>query len=94
MEIWTNPRSWYESNPTLGVVKKLEYLEEQVELAKKSKADRIFVLSKDFNIKQNSTESWLNIEDYTYKAVYDIEDMRGAIALGMVDLAGQQIVLR
>lgn len=87
MEIWTNPRSWYKSNPTLGVVKKLEYLEEQVELAKKSKADRIFVLSKDFNIKQNSTESWLNIEDYTYKAVYDIEDMRGAIALGMVDLA-------
>lgn len=87
MEIWTNPKSWYKSNPTLGMVKKLEYLEEQVELAKKSKADRIFVLSKDFNIKQNGTESWLNIEDYTYKAVYDIEDMRGAIALGMVDLA-------
>lgn len=86
-EIWQNRRSWIKSNPTLGIVKKWEYLDEQVDVARKSKADRIFVLSKDFNIKQNSNESWLNIEDYEYTAVYDLEDFRGAYCLGAVDLS-------
>ena len=86
-EIFQNPRSWQKSNPTLGIVKRWDYLEEQVDLAKKSKADRIFVLSKDFNIKQSSVESWLNVEDYTYEAKYDLDDFRGCFCLGHVDLA-------
>lgn len=86
-EIFQNPRSWAKSNPSLGIVKQVSYLEEQVDLAKKSKTDRIFVLNKDFNIKQNAVESWLNIEDYTYDAKYDIEQFRGAFILGHVDLA-------
>ena len=87
LEVFQNPRSWAKSNPTLGIVKRLDYLEEQVELAKKSKADRIFVLSKDFNLKQNGVESWLNLEDFTYSAKYDLEDLRGGFCLGHVDLA-------
>ena len=86
-EIFQNPKSWIKSNPTLGVIKKREYLEEQIELAKKRKADRIFVLSKDFNFKQNSVESWLNIEDYTYEARFNIDDLSGGYCLGHVDLA-------
>jgi phage terminase large subunit-like protein len=86
-EVFQNPKSWQKSNPTLGVVKQLDYLKEQVDLAKKSKADRIFVLSKDFNIKQNGVESWLNLEDFTYPATYDLEDLRGGFCLGHVDLA-------
>lgn len=86
-EIFTNPKSWMKSNPSLGKIKKISYLEEQVDLAKRSKADRIYVLSKDFNIKQNSAESWLNLEDYTYPATYDIEELRGSYCLGHVDLA-------
>lgn len=86
-EIFQNPKSWVKSNPTLGIVKKWDYLAAQVDLAKKSKAERIFVFSKDFNIKQNGVESWLNIEDYSYSAKYDLEDLRGAYCLGHVDLA-------
>lgn len=86
-EIWQNRASWVKSNPSLGIVKKWSYLDEQVDIAKNSKADRIFVLCKDFNIKQNSAQSWLNIEDYDYKAVYDLEDFRGCICLGAVDLS-------
>lgn len=86
-EVWQDPSSWVKSNPTLGIVKKWDYLNEQIDLARKSKADRIFVLAKDFNIKQNAVESWLNLEDYDYKAVYDLEEMRGAICLGAVDLS-------
>lgn len=86
-EIWQDRNSWAKSNPTLGIVKKWSYLDEQIDIAKTSKADRIFVLSKDFNIKQNAAESWLNIEDYDYTAVYDLEDFRGCVCLGAVDLS-------
>lgn len=89
-EVWTGNRKnrlWEKSNPTLGMVKKWEYLEEQVDIAKNSKADRIFVLSKDFNIKQNGAESWLNLEDYDYEAVYNLEEFRGCICMGAVDLS-------
>ena len=86
-EIFTNERSWMKSNPTVGVIKKVDYLREQLDLAKQSKTDRIYVLTKDFNIKQNGVASWLNLEDYDYKATYDIEDFRGAFCIGHVDLA-------
>lgn len=89
-EIWLGNRQnrlWMKSNPTLGVVKKWDYLEEQVATARKSKADRIFVLSKDFNIKQNAAEAWLNLEDYMYECRYDLRDFKGSFAIGAVDLA-------
>jgi phage terminase large subunit-like protein len=86
-EVFQSERSWQKSNPTLGIVKRYDYLREQVDLAKKSKADRIFVLSKDFNFKQNGVENWLNIEDYSYSSTFDIEELRGGFILGHVDLA-------
>ena len=90
LEVWQGNREnrlWMKSNPTLGIVKKWEYLEEQIDIARKSKADRIFVLSKDFNIKQNGGEAWLNLEDYDYEAVYNLEDFRGCICLGATDMS-------
>lgn len=86
-EIWSNEKTWEKSNPSLGIVKKWDYLRTQIDQAKKSKADRVFVLSKDFNFKQNNAQAWLNVEDYKYSAVYDIEQFRGALCLGAVDLS-------
>lgn len=86
-EIWQNRKSWAKSNPTLGTVKKWSYLDEQVDAAKNSKADRIFVLAKDFNIKQSTAQAWLKLEDYDYKATYDVEELRGSYCLGAVDLS-------
>ena len=90
LEIWNGNREnrlWMKSNPSLGTVKKWEYLEEQVAVAKDSKADRIFVLSKDFNVKQNAAESWLNLEDFNYDSEFNPADFKGCFALGAVDLA-------
>lgn len=90
LEVWTGNREnrlWMKSNPTLGTVKKWEYMEEQVAAARKSKADRIFVLSKDFNIKTSQAVAWLNLEDFSYECRLDPEDFRGCVALGAVDLA-------
>lgn len=86
-EIWQDERTWEKSNPSLGIVKKWDYLRTQIAQARKSTADRIFVLSKDFNFKQNSVKSWLNIEEYAYPATYDIADFHGAVGLGGVDMS-------
>lgn len=86
-EVWQDERTWVKSNPSLGIVKKWDYLREQIDLARKSKADRMFVLSKDFNFKQSNSQAWLMEEDYTYSATYNLEDFRGSFCLGAVDLA-------
>lgn len=86
-EVWTNPASWAKSNPSLGMVKQTSYLEEQLQLAKYSKQDRMFVLAKDFNIKQNAAQSWLNLEDYDYEATFNPEDFAGCMYVGGVDMS-------
>ena len=89
-EVWNGCRDnklWEKSNPTLGIVKQYSYLEQQVDIAKTSKADRSFVLAKDFNIKQSNSTAWLLREDYDYEAVFDIEDFRNCLCLGAVDIA-------
>lgn len=86
-EVWQNPQSWYKSNPTLGIVKKWDYLYEQIDLARKSKSDRMFVLSKDFNFKQSNAQAWLQESDYKYVSKFELEDFKNAICLGAVDLA-------
>lgn len=86
-EVWQDEKTWQKSNPSLGIIKKWDYLREQIDQARKSKADRIFVLSKDFNFKQNSAQAWLNLEDYAYDNSYSLEDFRGALCLGAVDMS-------
>lgn len=91
-EVWDTDgngisRLWEKSNPSIGRIKKWSYLRDRVDEARKSKSDRIFVLCKDFNFKQNSAESWLNFEDYTYEATFDPEDFRSALILGAVDMS-------
>lgn len=86
-EVWQDPNSWYKSNPTLGVIKRWDYLQEQVDLARRSKPDRMFTLSKDFNFKVTNSEAWLMPEILDYNNRYSIDDLRGTIALGAIDLA-------
>jgi len=86
-EVWQDETTWQKSNPTLGIVKKWDYLREQIDRARRSKADRMFVLAKDFNIKVSNSQQWLMEEDFTYPATFDVEDFRNSFALGAVDLA-------
>lgn len=86
-EVWEDRSSWVKSNPTLGVVKQWSYLDDEIALAKYDKAARMFTLAKDFNIKQSNAQAWLMAEDYTYPATFDLEEFRGSICLGAVDLS-------
>lgn len=93
-EVWEvnedgiNP-AWQKANPTLPYgVKKWSYLRDQVNEARKSKAKRAFVLSKDFNFKVSNSTAWLDASDYRdIVEVFDLEQFRGAWAIGAVDLS-------
>lgn len=86
-EIWQDEKSWEKSNPTIGQVKRWDYLREQVDAARRSKADRMFTLSKDFNFKVSNSEAWLMGEMLEYSRVFNLDDFKGSIVLGAVDLA-------
>lgn len=86
-EVWNDPQSWYKSNPTLGVIKRWDYMQEQVDAARRSKTDRMFTLSKDFNFKVSNSEAWLMGELLEYSRVFNVDEFKGSIALGAVDLA-------
>lgn len=93
-EVWEvnedgiNP-AWQKANPTLIYgVKKWGYLRDQVNEARKSKAKRAFVLSKDFNFKVANALAWLETSDIEAAVeVFDLEEFRGAWAIGAVDLS-------
>jgi phage terminase large subunit-like protein len=86
-EIWQDERSWQKSNPSLGPIKRHAYIRDQLRKAQQDKAERLFTLAKDFNIKQNNAEAWLLEAEYLNEATLSIEDFRGAVAIGGVDLS-------
>ena len=91
-EVWEtdengiNP-NWQKANPSVGKIKKWSYLRDRVDEARRSKADRAFVLSKDFNFKVSNSTAWLEKSDYDYVSEFDLEEFRGAFCLGAVDLS-------
>ncbi|WP_375104936.1 terminase large subunit [Paenibacillus sp. RS8] len=88
-EVWQDERTWMKSNPGLGTIKKWSFLRGMMEESKTNKATRIFVLAKDFNIKQNNAASWLTMNDIVNAKdqAFDLEEMRGRVAIGGVDLS-------
>lgn len=91
-EVWDTDesgvsRAWEKSNPSIGSVKKWSYLKDRVDEARKSESKRAFVLAKDFNFKVSSASSWLAADALEDDARFDLEEFRGALALGGVDLA-------
>lgn len=87
-EIWQDEQSWYKSNPSLGAIKKWDYLQKEIAKSKVDKSTRMHTLCKDFNIKQNNAQAWLMYEDYSYeKEPFNLEDFRGSFCLGAVDLS-------
>lgn len=86
-EVWQKRESWTKANPNLGVSKKWSYLDELVNTAKSDPETRAFMLAKDFNIKQNSTIAWMNIEDIFNEDTFNLEDFKNAYYMGGNDFA-------
>lgn len=80
-------KAWQKANPSIGVVKKWTFLRDEVDNARNSKSDRMFLLSKDFNFKVSNSSAWLDRKDYDYEASFNIEDFKNCMCIGAVDLS-------
>lgn len=86
-EVWQDESLWYKSNPGLGTIKKFSFLRKMVEKARTDSSTKAFVLAKDFNIKQNNAQAWLQEEDIKNDLVFDVEELRGCFGIGGADLS-------
>lgn len=86
-EIWQDESSHVKSNPGLGIIKKRSFIKGMLEEARTSRPTRVFVLSKDFNIKQNNSCAWLMTDDIVNETTFKLEDFRNCFAIGAGDLS-------
>ena len=84
---WTNPDKWIKANPGLGPIKSVKTLTDNVEKAKNDLAFRPTVLTKDFNLKNVSADTWLTWEQLDNEETFEIEDVVNTYAIGGCDLS-------
>ena len=86
-EVWQDEKSWYKSNPGLGVIKKKSFLRKMIEEAKTSTSKRAFVLAKDFNIKQNNANAWLQEGEIINLTIFEADKFKNCYYIGAVDIS-------
>lgn len=59
---WDKEEAWIKANPGLGTVKSVDYLRQMVQKAKDDPTFKPTVMTKDFNMKENSATAWLRWE--------------------------------
>lgn len=84
---WSDPSKWKKANPGLGTIKKIDQLQTKVNKAKANPMLVKNLLTKDFNIRETSLESWLSFEEINCMDTFDIEELRDCYAIGGVDLS-------
>lgn len=72
---WTDPKAWKKANPGLGTVKKMAYLEGEVNKAKNDPSYLPTVLTKEFNVPENRASAWLRFEEAVNEETFDIDEM-------------------
>lgn len=78
------------SNPNLGVSVSVDYLIEEIAIAEKSLSKRAEFLTKYCNIKQNSSQAWLDtpvVEKAFVGKRLDLNDFRNSYCVGGIDLS-------
>ncbi|MGF3113135.1 terminase large subunit [Facklamia sp. P9177] len=86
-EEYKNPDLWVKANPGLGTIKRKSYIEKQLLKAKNSPRDLRGVLVKDFNIRDNVSETWLSFDQINNDETFNLYDFNGRYAIGGVDLS-------
>lgn len=70
---WTDPACWKKANPGLGPIKSYTALKERVERALKNPALVRNLVCKDFNIRETSSEAWLNFEQLDNRDTFRLD---------------------
>lgn len=84
---WSDPSKWKKANPGLGTIKKIDQLQTKVNKAKVNPSLIKNLLTKDFNVRETSLESWLSFEELNCTDTFDMEDIRDCYAIGGADLS-------
>ncbi|MDA1860980.1 terminase large subunit [Bacillus tropicus] len=86
-EEWTEESCWEKANPGLGTIKNIDQLRSKVEKAKANPMLVKNLLTKDFNIRETSTEAWLTFEQLNNPAIFDIAELKPSYGIGGCDLS-------
>lgn len=84
---WMIPANWMKANPGLGTIKKLDQLETKVNKAKANSMLVKNLLTKDFNVRETSTEAWLTFEEANNTETFDLAELKPRYAIGGGDLS-------
>lgn len=84
---WTDEAMWVKANPGLGTIKKVQTLRDYVEQAKRDPSFLPTVLTKDFNLPENSSANWLPYDDCVNQAAVKMEYLEHSYAIGGCDLS-------
>lgn len=86
-EEWRERANWVKANPGLGTIKKEDQLQTKVNKAKANSMLVKNLLTKDFNVRETSTEAWLNFDEANNTAIFDIRELKPRYAIGGADLS-------
>lgn len=80
-----NEEAWFKPNPALGTIKSIKDLRDKVNRAKNNPAELVNLLCKDFNVRQNDTQSWLAFEELNNDKKYT--EFKDCYCIGGCDLS-------
>ncbi len=86
-EEWTKPENWEKANPGLGSIKSYSTLADNVEKAKRDPKFLPTLLTKDFNVPENTNEAWLPYEACVNEKVMAMAQLEKSYAIGFTDLS-------
>lgn len=86
---WNDINELRKSNPNLGVSVSTDYLLEEIAIAEGSLSKRMEFLTKYCNLKQNSSQAWLEWEvvERASGEALTLENFRGSYCVGGIDLS-------
>lgn len=84
---WTNPNCWSKANPGLGTIKNLDQLKTKVNKAIANPMLVKNLLTKDFNIRDTTTEAWLTFEQLNNTDTFNIKELKPKYGIGGADLS-------
>lgn len=86
---WNDINELQKSNPNLGVSVSVDYLLEEIAIAEGSLSKRAEFITKYCNIKQNSSQAWLDYKtvERTRSEALRLEDFRDSYCVGGIDLS-------
>lgn len=84
---WTDPDAWIKANPGLGTIKSRKALADKVEKAKANPALVRNLVCKEFNIRETSSEAWLNFEELDNRETFNLQKLKPRYGIGGADLS-------